>query len=255
MHPFDDRDVVREELAAPMIPMTLAEIAAVVGGEVDGDPTLTVTGPAFVDSREPSSTGGLFVAVAGERVDGHDYAAAAVEAARPRSSAAGRPASRPSWSTTRSPRSGGWPGTWSTTTRPTVVALTGSQGKTGTKDFLAHVLGGRGPTVATAGNLNNEIGVPLTVLRGDRRHGATSSSRWARAAIGHIAYLCEIAPPQVAAVLNVGTAHLGEFGSPRGDRAWPRARSSRRCRPTASPCSTPTTTWPRRWRRAPTPGC
>ncbi len=51
VHPFDDRDVVREELARPMIPMTLAEIAAVVGGEVDGDPTLTVIGPAFVDSR------------------------------------------------------------------------------------------------------------------------------------------------------------------------------------------------------------
>ena len=62
-----------------MIPMTLAEIAAVVGGAVDGDPTSPCTGPAFVDSREVVD-GGLFVAVAGERVDGHEYAAAAVQA-------------------------------------------------------------------------------------------------------------------------------------------------------------------------------
>src|SRR5690606_23788726 len=86
------------------------------------------------------------------------------------------------------------------------------QGKTGTKDYLAHVLAESGPTVATLGNFNNEIGVPLTVLRAtaDTRHLVVEMG--ARG-IGHIAYLCDIAPPRVAAVLNVGTAHIGEFGS------------------------------------------
>jgi UDP-N-acetylmuramoyl-tripeptide--D-alanyl-D-alanine ligase len=94
----------------------------------------------------------------------------------------------------------------------TVLALTGSQGKTGVKDYLAHVLAESGDTVATAGNFNNEIGVPLTVLR------ATPDTRFlvvemGARGVGHIGYLCRIAPPHVAAVLNVGTAHLGEFGS------------------------------------------
>ena len=69
-----------------------------------------------------------------------------------------------------------------------------------------------GPTVATRGNFNNEIGVPLTVLR------ATPDTRYlvvemGARGIGHVAELCTIAPPTVAAVLNVGTAHIGEFGS------------------------------------------
>jgi UDP-N-acetylmuramoyl-tripeptide--D-alanyl-D-alanine ligase len=93
-----------------------------------------------------------------------------------------------------------------------VLAMTGSQGKTGTKDYLAHVLAESGPTVATRGNFNNELGVPLTVLR------ATTDTRYrvvemGARGVGHVAELCRIAPPHVAAVLNVGTAHIGEFGS------------------------------------------
>ena len=95
---------------------------------------------------------------------------------------------------------------------PTVLALTGSQGKTGTKDYLAAVLAEAGPTVATAGNLNNEYGVPITVLRADPTTAYLVVEMGARG-IGHIRYLCEIAPPSVAAVINVGTAHIGEFGS------------------------------------------
>ena len=96
--------------------------------------------------------------------------------------------------------------------RPTVLALTGSQGKTGTKDYLGQVLAGVGQTVATTGNLNNELGVPLTVLRCTAETEYLVVEMGARG-IGHIAELCRIAPPDVAAVLNVGTAHLGEFGS------------------------------------------
>jgi UDP-N-acetylmuramoyl-tripeptide--D-alanyl-D-alanine ligase len=94
----------------------------------------------------------------------------------------------------------------------TVLALTGSQGKTGTKDYLAEVLATAGATVATTANNNNELGVPLTVLRADEATAYLVVEMGARGP-GHIAYLCGIAPPRVGAVLNVGTAHLGEFGS------------------------------------------
>jgi UDP-N-acetylmuramoyl-tripeptide--D-alanyl-D-alanine ligase len=147
-----------------MIPMTLAEIAAVVGGEVEGDPTLTVLGPAFVDTRAPVE-GGLFVAVAGERVDGHDFAGSAIEGGAVAVLGSRRTdvptivVADPVVALGRLARH------VVDETRPTVLALTGSQGKTGTKDYLAHVLEGFGQTVATVGNLNNEIGVPLTALR------------------------------------------------------------------------------------------
>ncbi|MCR6031966.1 UDP-N-acetylmuramoyl-tripeptide--D-alanyl-D-alanine ligase [Nocardioides sp. zg-579] len=195
-----------------MIPMTLDEVAAVVGGAVDGDGSTQVTGPAYVDSREPV-VGGLFVAVAGERVDGHAYAehAHAVLGSRP----TGRPTvvvEDPVAALGRLARH------VLDRTGATVLALTGSQGKTGTKDYLAHVLatvagsGVPGSVVATRGNFNNELGVPLTVLRAtpDTTHLVVEMG--ARG-IGHVAELCRVAPPVVAAVLNVGTAHLGEFGS------------------------------------------
>ena len=191
--------------------MTLAEIASVVDGEVDGDPTLTVLGPAFVDSRAPVD-GGLFVAVAGEHVDGHDFAAAAVEAG-----AAAVLGDHPTGAPTVLVADpvvalGRLARHVVGEIRPTVLALTGSQGKTGTKDYLAHILEGFGQTVATVGNLNNEIGVPLTALRSTAHTTYLVAEMGARG-IGHIRYLCEVAPPSVAAVVNVGTAHISEFGS------------------------------------------
>ena len=194
-----------------MIPMTLAEIADVVDGEVVGDASVTVAGPAFHDNREPAG-GGLFVAITGERVDGHDFAEAAVAAG-----AVGVLGTRPTPAPTvvvddivqalaRLARH------VVDVVRPTVLALTGSQGKTGTKDYLAHVLAGVGETVATRGNLNNELGVPLTVLRCTAETEYLVVEMGARG-VGHIAALCRIAPPDVAAVLNIGTAHLGEFGT------------------------------------------
>ncbi|QNN53094.1 UDP-N-acetylmuramoyl-tripeptide--D-alanyl-D-alanine ligase [Nocardioides mesophilus] len=195
-----------------MIPMTLSEIAAVVGGSVHDDQGSVVTAPAFIDSRV-AEEGGLFVAVEGERVDGHAYVdealaagAAAVLARRP----VGAPAvvvddvltalaDLARHVLTRLPE-------------VTVVALTGSQGKTSTKDLLAQVLGKRGATVATLGSFNNELGLPLTVLRADTSTRYLVLEMGARG-IGHLRDLCAIAPPQVSVVLNVGKAHLGEFGS------------------------------------------
>ncbi|WP_223162647.1 UDP-N-acetylmuramoyl-tripeptide--D-alanyl-D-alanine ligase [Nocardioides antri] len=188
--------------------MRLDEVAAVVGGEVHGDPAVVVAGPAYVDSRSPVADG-LFVAIVGERVDGHAYAAGAhaVLGSRP-TDAPTVVVADPVVALGRLARH------VADHTPATLLALTGSQGKTGTKDYLASVLGrlaGTGRVVATEGNGNNEIGVPLTVLRAGADTDFLVVEMGARG-IGHIGYLCEIAPPRVAAVLNVGTAHVGEFG-------------------------------------------
>ncbi|NYE38485.1 UDP-N-acetylmuramoyl-tripeptide--D-alanyl-D-alanine ligase [Nocardioides cavernae] len=193
-----------------MIEMTLAEIAEVVGGVAHGD--AVVTGGAFIDTRTPEPSG-LFVAIAGERVDGHDFVAAA-GAAGAVAVLGSRPTELPTIVVPDATAALGLLARHVVDRLPDVVvlAMTGSQGKTGTKDYLAHVLSESGPTVATRGNFNNELGVPLTVLR------ATPETRYlvvemGARGVGHIARLCAIAPPRIAAVLNVGTAHIGEFGS------------------------------------------
>jgi UDP-N-acetylmuramoyl-tripeptide--D-alanyl-D-alanine ligase len=94
----------------------------------------------------------------------------------------------------------------------TVVGITGSSGKTSTKDLTAQVVERLGPTIAPQGSLNNEIGLPLTVLRADESTRYLVLEMSARR-VGHIAYLCDIASPRIGAVLNVGRAHAGEFGS------------------------------------------
>ncbi len=93
-----------------------------------------------------------------------------------------------------------------------VVGLTGSQGKTSTKDLLAQVLATAGPTVATLGNFNNELGMPLTALRADPDTRYLVLEMGARH-VGNIAELCGFVRPEIGLVLNVGTAHVGEFGS------------------------------------------
>lgn len=193
-----------------MIEMTLDEIAAVVGGTAHG--AAVVSGGAFVDTRTPEE-GGLFVAIAGERVDGHDLAAAA-GAAGAAAVLGSRPTDLPTVVVADATAALGLLARHVVDRLPdtVVLAMTGSQGKTGTKDYLAHVLSEAGPTIATRGNFNNELGVPLTVLR------ATPDTRYlvvemGARGVGHVAELCAIAPPRVAAVLNVGTAHIGEFGS------------------------------------------
>ncbi|HET7533431.1 MAG TPA: UDP-N-acetylmuramoyl-tripeptide--D-alanyl-D-alanine ligase [Nocardioidaceae bacterium] len=195
-----------------MIPMTLPEIAAVVGGEVHDDTGVTVTGPAFVDSRSPEH-GGLFVASRGANVDGHDFVDAAM-AGGATAVLCSRPVGAPcvvvpdplaAVATLAHHVLARLP-------QVKVVALTGSQGKTSTKDLLAQVLSAAGTTVATAGSFNNELGLPLTVLRAGAETEFLVLEMGARG-IGHLAPLCEIAPPSVSLVLNVGKAHIGEFGT------------------------------------------
>ena len=206
-----------------MIPLTLREVAEIVGGRVvDADGALVVDGAAFLDTRAPEP-GGLFVAFVGERADGHDHALAAVDAGAAAvlgTRATGAPsvlvddaqAALQELARVVLLRRRDLPGPDGRPAPLTVVALTGSQGKTTAKDMLAHVLAAQAPTVATAGSFNNELGLPLTVLRTTLETRYLVLEMGARG-IGHLAELCAIARPDVALVLNVGRAHIGEFGS------------------------------------------
>jgi UDP-N-acetylmuramoyl-tripeptide--D-alanyl-D-alanine ligase len=198
-----------------VIALPVAELAAVLGAPLKGpgDPAALVTS-VTADSRN-IIPGALFVALPGARADGHDfvptaYAAGAVAALTryPVPDALCLVVAEPLVALGRLARHlvdraavGGL----------RVVGITGSQGKTSTKDLLSQVLEAAGPTVAPTGNLNNELGVPLTVSRIDEQTRYLVAEMGARG-IGHIAYLCDIAPPTVGAVLNVGHAHVGEFG-------------------------------------------
>jgi UDP-N-acetylmuramoyl-tripeptide--D-alanyl-D-alanine ligase len=195
-----------------VIPLTLAEVAAAVGGSTHDIPdgAVQVTGPVVRDSREVRP-GALFVCIAGTRVDGHDFAAGAVA-----DGAVGVLATRPV----------GVPAIVVDDVQEalgrlashvierldaTVVALTGSAGKTSTKDLLAQLLRRTGPTVWTPGSFNNEIGLPLTALSADASTRHLVLEMGARG-IGHIRYLTGLTPPRIGLVLNVGSAHIGEFG-------------------------------------------
>jgi UDP-N-acetylmuramoyl-tripeptide--D-alanyl-D-alanine ligase len=192
--------------------ITLRQLADVVGGTVhDGADDIVVKAPAFVDSRK-AQAGGLFVALPGERVDGHDYVAAAMSGGAA-AVLAQRPVGAPAVVVEDGVDALGRLSAHLVARGEsmTVLGITGSAGKTTTKDLIAHLLSTRGATVATPGNFNNEIGLPLTVSL------ATEDTRFlvlemGARAIGHIKYLTEIAPPSIGVVTNIGTAHLGEFG-------------------------------------------
>lgn len=207
-----------------MIELTAAQVAAATGGRLHADPDVTVTGAVIIDSRD-AAPGVLFVALPGDRVDGHDYAAAAVAAGAALVLASreldGLPTvvvddpqaalgelARYVLARARSGAHGG--------VVPQVVAVTGSVGKTTTKDLLGQLLtpeaGGEQAIIFTKGSFNNEIGLPLTVLR------VTAATRYlvlemGADRLGNIAYLTGIAPPDVGVVLAVGVAHIGHFGS------------------------------------------
>jgi UDP-N-acetylmuramoyl-tripeptide--D-alanyl-D-alanine ligase len=195
-----------------VIPLTLAAIAEITGASLG-----PFTGPAalvrsvVIDSRQ-AGPGVLFAALPGERADGHDFAVAAVEKGAV-AVLASRPVGVPALIAPDVPAAlaalaraviDALPGL-------TVAGITGSVGKTTTKDLAAQLIERLGPTVAPYGSFNNEIGHPLTVLR------VTAETRYlvlelsARGA-GHIAQLCQIAPPRLGVVLCVGHAHTGEFG-------------------------------------------
>ncbi|BBZ67682.1 UDP-N-acetylmuramoyl-tripeptide--D-alanyl-D-alanine ligase [Mycolicibacterium insubricum] len=222
-----------------MIELTVAEIAEIVGGTLsDIDPVTAaatrVTGTVEFDSRAVTA-GGLFLALPGARVDGHDHAAPAIAAGAVAVLAA-RPVGVPAViaaPVTGESRSGALEHDRESAGAAVLAALallaaevarrlagrglriigvTGSSGKTSTKDLLAAVLAPLGSVVAPPGSFNNELGHPWTVLRATTDTDFLVLELSARHP-GNIAALADIARPDIGVVLNVGTAHLGEFGS------------------------------------------
>jgi len=195
-----------------VIPMTIAEIAAIIEGTVYGvDPSMLVTENPEIDSRKVSADS-FFVALPGERVDGNSFATDAIQAGAP-------------FVLTSIPT--GAPGIVVDDTllalrklashvrlllnKCTFIGITGSHGKTTTKDLLGQLLNISGESVVSEGSFNNELGVPLTILRCTPRTKFCVVEMGARH-IGDIKSLFEIARPHIGVVLVVGSAHLGEFG-------------------------------------------
>jgi UDP-N-acetylmuramoyl-tripeptide--D-alanyl-D-alanine ligase len=196
-----------------LIPLSLARIAEITRGRLDGAaPETVVGGPVVIDSRQ-AGPGALFAALRGERSDGHDFAAQAV-AAGAAAVLAEREVGAPAVIVEDVLAAMGALARAVVDRLPdvTVVGLTGSAGKTSTKDLLAHLLSRLGPTIAPPGSFNNEIGHPLTVLRAGEDTRYLVLEMGARG-LGHITHLARIAPPDIGIVLNVGSAHIGEFGS------------------------------------------
>lgn len=196
--------------------MTAADVAAAAGGRLGADtrPDILVMADPVVDSRL-AAPGSLFVAVEGETSDGHSFAGAAFGAGSALALVS-RPVDGPhvivedtvvalgelARAVLARLRADG---------PIQVVGITGSVGKTSTKDLLGQVLAAHGPTVFPVESFNNEIGLPLTVLRADAGTRYLVLEMGA-SGLGHIDYLTRIAPLDVAVVLMVGHAHLGEFG-------------------------------------------
>lgn len=194
-----------------MIALKASQIAQIVGGELIGGDVTVTAAPVFDSSQ--ASPGSIFLALRGEKTDGHKFiedafthgaVLALVTVASPQRcivvpyvlAALNKLAAH----------------VRSELKDLQVIALTGSQGKTTTKDLLQHILESIGKTVAPIGNFNNELGTPITLLQCDEDTKFCILEMGARH-IGDIALLCEMAKPNIGMVLRVGTAHIGEFGS------------------------------------------
>lgn len=196
-----------------MIPTTIEQIADAIGGAIHGVSDRTACVTCVVTDSRHDQVQSMFVAIRGERVDGHAFAEQAVQ----RGSIvvlADRIVDAPCIVVPDTVAALGMLASWYRTTYLdcTVVGITGSSGKTSTKDFVHQVCEVAGPTVSARGSFNTDIGVPLTVLEAD------DSTRYLVLEMGmrgpgHIARLVGVVMPDIAVVTNVGTAHIGELGS------------------------------------------
>jgi UDP-N-acetylmuramoyl-tripeptide--D-alanyl-D-alanine ligase len=204
---------------------SLHNVLEATGGHLDSSrAALTMTGLGFgdvaIDSRAQLG-GALFVALPGERVDGHSFVVDAV------GHGARGALVRHDWEPPDAlphdvalirvedtgvalQRLAAW---WRGQHDVRVVGITGSVGKTSTKEVIASVLGRRLPVLKTQGNFNNEIGLPLTLLKLTPEHRVAVLEMGAGYALGELTLLCEIARPEVAVVTNVGPVHLERMGS------------------------------------------
>ncbi len=194
-------------------PLLLSEVASTLNGRlVSADSRFN---GVSIDSRAIAQ-GQLFIALTGPRFDGHDYlnevaakgaVAALVEREVPESAL-------PQLVVKDTREALGQLGALNRAgyNKP-VAAITGSSGKTTVKEMLACILRTRGPVLATKGNLNNDLGVPLTLLELTLEHTAAVIELGA-SRVGEIAYTVAMTKPRVAVLNNAGTAHVGEFGGP-----------------------------------------
>lgn len=197
-----------------MKPKALEEIASAVGGTLRGAKGSDVVVASLVVDSRAVSPGALFVALPGERADGHRFVDAALA-----SGAAAALVRR------------GWVGPGPTVEvddpaaallelarrereglQATVVGITGSTGKTCTKDLTAAVLSERFAVAASPASFNNEVGLPLTILSATEETEVLVCEMGSRGP-GHIRLLCDVARPQIGVVTNVGVAHMELFGS------------------------------------------
>ncbi len=194
-----------------MLRIPIKRLASLIGGETTADGVEII---GMIHDARRIEPGNLFCALPGERVDGHDFVGQAAEAGAAAAlvthvvdvdlpqlvvddvlKAMGQIASA-----------------WRERMPATVIGITGSNGKTTVKEMVAAILGRTGPALATQGNYNNEIGVPLTLARLSEEHRFAVIEMGASHA-GDIAYLCEIARPEIGIVTNAAAAHLEGFGS------------------------------------------
>jgi UDP-N-acetylmuramoyl-tripeptide--D-alanyl-D-alanine ligase len=199
-----------------MIEIKLRELASVINGSLIGDGETAITSTVETDSRLITN-GGLFFAKPGEEADGHDFVsdaikngavAAVVERELPEQinqivvkdsvKALGVLAA---WLVSKLRSSGNL----------RVVGITGSNGKTTTKNMLREILGKVGPTTAPIESFNNHVGAPISILRADSKTQFLIVEMGAKGQ-GSIDYLARIANPDIGVILKVGLAHVGEFG-------------------------------------------
>ena len=218
--------------------LSAGRLAELLDARLLGDPA-TLVGPDVVIDSRTATPGSLFIALPGEHADGHDFAAAALD--RGAGAVLGArevPVTVPQLIVEDPLAALARLGTAVVADALSAglvsIGITGSSGKTSTKDLLAQLLGVAGETVAPVGSFNNEIGVPLTATRVVPCTRFLVSELGARGQ-GHISALCRIVRPQVGAVVNVGHAHSAS--SVRWRRPpLRRVNWSRRCRRPAGRC-------------------
>ena len=196
-----------------MIKLSAQDFASVVSGSLhDISPSQILDQDPIINSKDASAKN-FFVAFKGEKFDGHDFVSEALISGA-KFSLVSKSVSGPHVLVADVGQALIDLARFVRTQLPNmkVIGITGSQGKTTTKEFLYSVLQNEGATVATAGNFNTDIGVPLTLLRSTEATKFCILEMGARH-VGDIAKLTELANPNVGVVLVVGTAHLGEFGS------------------------------------------
>ncbi|WQG58875.1 UDP-N-acetylmuramoyl-tripeptide--D-alanyl-D-alanine ligase [Pseudomonas sp. RTB3] len=194
-------------------PLTFSQlIAPLAARQVNADCSFT---GVSIDSRA-IVPGQLFIALTGPRFDGHDYlddvAGKGAVGALVEREVAGSVLPQLVVEDTRQALAQLGALNRNAFDKP-LAAITGSSGKTTVKELLASILRTRGPVLATRGNLNNDLGVPLTLLELAAEHTAAVIELGA-SRVGEIAYTVSLAKPHVALITNAGTAHVGEFGGP-----------------------------------------